>query len=106
MISFGESIYLQLTQNSLSCLLFLKGTKFLLRNFNNKGEPVKQFDYDKMIKGLDMTEDQFIDLCILCGCDYTESIEGNKFRAIVSQYIKVCVCVKNSSCILIGLIVY
>mmetsp|Transcript_9058 Transcript_9058/g.7976 ORF Transcript_9058/g.7976 Transcript_9058/m.7976 type:complete len:127 (+) Transcript_9058:655-1035(+) len=29
-----------------------------------------------MIKGLDMTEDQFIDLCILCGCDYTESIEG------------------------------
>ena len=30
----------------------------------------------QVLKGLDLTEDQFIDLCILCGCDYTSKIGG------------------------------
>ena len=29
-----------------------------------------------MIKGLDMTHAEFVDMCILCGCDYTETIDG------------------------------
>jgi flap endonuclease-1 len=28
------------------------------------------FSYDKIIEGLDMTHDKFLDFCILCGCDY------------------------------------
>lgn len=28
------------------------------------------FSYDKIINGLDLSEDNFIDFCILCGCDY------------------------------------
>lgn len=29
-----------------------------------------------MLKELDLSEEQFIDLCILCGCDYTPKIGG------------------------------
>lgn len=29
-----------------------------------------------MLKGFEMTMDEFIDLCIMCGCDYTHSIGG------------------------------
>ena len=29
-----------------------------------------------MLSGLGLTPDQFIDLCILCGCDYTAKIGG------------------------------
>ena len=33
---------------------------------------------DKVLgkEGLDLTMDQFVDLCILCGCDYCDSIKG------------------------------
>ena len=30
-----------------------------------------------MITSLDMTHEQFIDLYILCGCDYTNTIDGS-----------------------------
>ena len=29
-----------------------------------------------MLEELQLTRDQFIDLCILCGCDYTDKIPG------------------------------
>lgn len=29
-----------------------------------------------MLKELDLNYDEFVDLCILCGCDYTDTIEG------------------------------
>ena len=31
---------------------------------------------DKVLEGLEMDMDQFIDLCILLGCDYCDSIKG------------------------------
>lgn len=52
------------------------GTAFLLRGFNSKKEPITQIDLSKVLEGFEMTMDQFIDLCILCGCDYTCSIQG------------------------------
>lgn len=37
----------------------------------------------KVLAELGLTADQFIDLCILCGCDYTEKIAGiGPFRAL------------------------
>ncbi|KAI5954291.1 FEN1 [Candida jiufengensis] len=38
--------------------------------------PIDQITYKEAIEGLDMTKDQFIDLCILLGCDYCETIKG------------------------------
>ena len=29
-----------------------------------------------MIEGLGISEDQFVDVCILCGCDYAGTIRG------------------------------
>ena len=54
-----------------------KGSKYLLRGFNNKGDPILEIDLDKVLEGFEMTYDEFIDLCILCGCDYTGNIQGN-----------------------------
>lgn len=38
--------------------------------------PVMEFDVSKVLEELDLTMDQFIDLCILSGCDYCDSIRG------------------------------
>lgn len=52
------------------------GCPVLLRNFTSKDEPVQEIRLDEILKGLDITMDQFIDICILCGCDYADSIDG------------------------------
>ena len=52
------------------------GTDFLLRGFNSKKEPVCQIDFKAVLEAFEMTHEQFVDLCILCGCDYTNSIGG------------------------------
>jgi len=51
-------------------------TAVLLRGFNNKKEPIYEINFKDMLEELGMTYDQFVDLCILCGCDYLETIEG------------------------------
>lgn len=51
-------------------------TPILLRGFNTKKEPIYEICYDDMLKELELKYEQFVDLCILCGCDYTEKIEG------------------------------
>ncbi|KAL5287317.1 FEN1 family protein [Megaselia abdita] len=38
--------------------------------------PVKEFSYEKVLKGFELNKDEFIDLCILMGCDYCETIRG------------------------------
>ncbi|KAI3914176.1 hypothetical protein MKW92_040511 [Papaver armeniacum] len=38
--------------------------------------PVVEYDIEKMLTELNLTMDQFVDLCILCGCDYCPSIRG------------------------------
>ncbi|XP_049404889.1 flap endonuclease 1 isoform X2 [Solanum stenotomum] len=52
--------------------------KFLrhLMDPSSKKIPVMEFDISKVLEGLELSMDQFIDLCILCGCDYCDSIRG------------------------------
>ncbi|XP_043712701.1 flap endonuclease 1 isoform X2 [Telopea speciosissima] len=38
--------------------------------------PVMEFEVSKILQELNLTMDQFIDLCILSGCDYCDSIRG------------------------------
>lgn len=38
--------------------------------------PVVILNELQVLEGLKLTMDQFIDLCILCGCDYCDSIRG------------------------------
>ena len=57
------------------------GGPILLRNLNysesmSKSKPIKEIHLDKILEGMGLNNTQFIDLCILCGCDYTEKIKG------------------------------
>lgn len=39
-------------------------------------QPILEFDLAKALAGLNLTMDQFVDVCILAGCDYCETIKG------------------------------
>ncbi len=52
-------------------------TPILLRKMTfAKSDDVQQMDYQKAVDGLGLTQAQFVDLCILLGCDYCDSIRG------------------------------
>ncbi|EFN89831.1 flap endonuclease 1 isoform X1 [Harpegnathos saltator] len=38
--------------------------------------PVQEIHFDKVLGGLELNHNEFIDLCIMLGCDYTGSIKG------------------------------
>ncbi|KAJ2958236.1 hypothetical protein NQZ79_g6147 [Umbelopsis isabellina] len=38
--------------------------------------PIDEVNLAKVLEGLELTMDQFIDLCILLGCDYVDSVKG------------------------------
>lgn len=55
------------------------GSNILLRHMTfseARKMPIQEFHLNKVLEGLGLTHDQFIDLCILLGCDYTDSIRG------------------------------
>ncbi|XP_017616539.1 flap endonuclease 1-like isoform X2 [Gossypium arboreum] len=55
------------------------GAPRFLRHLMGPGSrkvPVLEFEVGKVLEELNLTMDQFIDLCILSGCDYCESIRG------------------------------
>jgi flap endonuclease-1 len=39
-------------------------------------QPILEFNVGFALQEMDITMDQFIDICILCGCDYSDSIRG------------------------------
>ena len=55
------------------------GTARLARHLmepESRKMPVVEFDLQKVLSGLELPMESFIDLCILCGCDYCDSIKG------------------------------
>ncbi|KAL0486243.1 flap endonuclease [Acrasis kona] len=63
------------------------GTSILLRQLTNPEGKVREYNLEKILEGMDITMDQFIDICILCGCDYTDSIKGIGPKKAL-QYVK------------------
>jgi flap endonuclease-1 len=54
-------------------------TPVLLRKMtfaNQSKSMVQTMNYQKAIEGLGLTHDEFVDLCIMLGCDYCDSIRG------------------------------
>ncbi|SCV00380.1 LAMI_0G04676g1_1 [Lachancea mirantina] len=54
-------------------------TPFLLRHLTfseAKKEPIQEINVEMVLEGLNLTIEQFIDLGIMLGCDYCESIRG------------------------------
>ena len=57
------------------------GTHRLIRHLSSGStDKVKEYALDKVLEGFGLTQSQFIDLCILMGCDYCESIKGRKAK--------------------------
>jgi len=50
----------------------------LIRNLSSgrADDKAKEYTFSKVLEGLEIDYDQFIDLCILMGCDYCDSING------------------------------
>ncbi len=51
------------------------GAKRLIRGFSAKGQ-VEELSLDEILKGMDITMNQFIEICILLGSDYTCTLKG------------------------------
>jgi flap endonuclease-1 len=66
-------VYAVATEDT-DCLTF--GSPILLRGFSNKDEPVIEVKLELVLEKLNLTTEEFIDMCILCGCDYCEGIDG------------------------------
>lgn len=55
------------------------GTPLLIRNLNAsdaKKNPIFEISLQKILSETQLTFEQFVDLCILCGCDYTPTLTG------------------------------
>jgi len=74
----GGKVYATATED-MDALTF--GTPILVRHMTMSKERQKklnihEYNLKEALQELDYTMDQFLDLCILMGCDYTESIRG------------------------------
>jgi len=55
------------------------GSNVLLRHLNfaeSRKMPILEIHLDRVLAGLGFTMEQFVDLCILLGCDYCDTIKG------------------------------
>jgi len=52
------------------------GGHLFLTDFNSENNFIKEYCLEGILKNLGFNIDKFIDLCILCGCDYTPKIIG------------------------------
>lgn len=59
------------------------GTKMLMRDFNVNNNNVRCYDLEKIKHILELSNDKWIELCILFGCDYIKRIKG---LGVVSSY--------------------
>ncbi|CAJ1358628.1 unnamed protein product [Effrenium voratum] len=59
------------------CLTF--GTRLLIRNLmaaESQKKQILEVNLALLLEQLNITMDQFIDFCILCGCDYCDTLKG------------------------------
>jgi flap endonuclease-1 len=47
-------------------------------------QPVLEYRLDQVLEGLQLNMTQFVDLCILCGCDFAGTIKGKGSSAVCS----------------------
>jgi len=52
------------------------GSPIMLKGFDGKSETCQMICYTDVLEGLELTDEQFLDFCIMCKCDYNERIKG------------------------------
>jgi 5'-3' exonuclease len=73
--------------NDVDLLAF--GCTKIIRNLKFRDDEIEIFEHEQIINDLEMTHVQFIDLCIMLGCDYTPRIIGIKSDlalALIKKY--------------------
>jgi flap endonuclease-1 len=59
------------------------GAKKILRNFSIREGSFLIYDLEKILSEMEIDQEQLVDICILCGCDYVKKISGcNCHRSI------------------------
>lgn len=72
----GGKVYATATED-MDALTFRTPIQIRKMTFANASKAeVQQISYAKAIEGLGISHDQFVDLCILLGCDYCDTIRG------------------------------
>lgn len=64
--------------NDLDALAF--GAKYVITGLDATAKKVKIIDREQMLKDLMLTQEQFVNLCILLGCDYTGTLPGIGYK--------------------------
>jgi 5'-3' exonuclease len=70
-----------------SDVLAYKGVNYVINNFDTKNNTFTIIDKTKLLQKINITEDQFIDWCILCGTDYNTTKKGIGINTSL-KYIK------------------
>jgi 5'-3' exonuclease len=52
------------------------GTPFFLSKIDINNSTCVRVDYNSLLEKIDLTREQFLDFCILCGTDYNNNIQG------------------------------
>lgn len=50
------------------------GCQVFITDFNVKSDEITEYKLDSILADIKMEREQFVDLCILCGCDYADKI--------------------------------
>jgi len=73
--------------NDVDLLAF--GCTKIIRNLKFRDDEIDIFEHEQIINDMELTHEQFIDLCIMLGCDYTPRIIGIKPElafALIKKY--------------------
>lgn len=72
-----EGVFYATATEDMDALTFQTPVLVRKMTFANQSKSMVQtMNYQKAIEGLGLTHDQFVDLCIMLGCDYTDTIKG------------------------------
>ena len=64
------------------------GSPKIIRNLTSFNKIPLEIELDKILNSLNLTYEQFIELCILFGCDYCYNLSDVKYNEIYNTYIK------------------
>nr|QFG74386.1 MAG: XPG I-region protein [Megaviridae environmental sample] len=64
------------------------GSPVIYRNLSSYKKPTIEIRLDNILSKLQLTREQFIEFCILLGCDYNDNIKGVNSKDMYSYYIQ------------------
>ena len=68
------------------------GCPYFLTKIDTKKEMIIVIDYNEILHDLNLTKEQFTDLCIMCGTDYNNNIRGigpEKSFILIKKYLSI-----------------